>query len=66
MSNICNRPRIKPVMNIMANSILKKLESKEIKTDEELETVDMIKNGRSFASTENLAPVLGWLKQASS
>jgi len=55
----------KLAMNIMGKAILKQIDNKENKTDEDLETIDMIKNDRSFASVENLAPVISWLKQTS-
>ncbi len=52
----------KLLMNMMSKIIMKEIDKKEVKTDEDLETINMINNGRSFASVENLAPVLEWLK----
>ncbi|MGI6622334.1 MAG: flavodoxin domain-containing protein [Acetivibrionales bacterium] len=54
----------KLMMNMMSKIVLREIEKKEVKTDEDLETIDMINNGKSFASVENLAPVLEWLKQS--
>lgn len=51
----------KLMMNMMSKVIMKEIEKKGVKTDEDLEIVDMIFNGRSFASVENLGPVLDWL-----
>lgn len=49
-------------MKMMSKMILKQLENKENKTVEDLESIDMINNGRSFVNEENLTPILEWLK----
>lgn len=51
----------KLMMKMMSKIILKEIDKKEVKTDEDLETIDMINNGRSLVKEENLAPILGWL-----
>jgi hypothetical protein len=53
------------LMKMMSKVILKEIEKKESKTDEDLETIDMINNGRSLVREENLAPILDWLNQVS-
>jgi len=55
----------KLLMKIFSKVLLKQLEDKKFKTDEELETIDMIKNGRSLVKEENLAPILEWLNKVS-
>ncbi len=52
----------KLMMKMMSKVILKELEKKETKTEEDLESIDMINNGRSLVKEENLAPILEWLK----
>jgi len=54
----------KLLMMLFSKALLKQLESKESKTDEDLETIDMINNGKSLVKEENLAPVLEWLNKA--
>ncbi|HHU89433.1 MAG TPA: hypothetical protein GXZ22_00055 [Clostridiaceae bacterium] len=53
------------MMKMMSKVILKEIEKKETKTDEDLETIDMINNGRSLVKVENLASILEWLKTIS-
>ncbi|MGI6084871.1 MAG: hypothetical protein ACOYIF_05435 [Acetivibrionales bacterium] len=50
------------MMNMMSKTVLKQLVNKENKTDEDLESIDMINNGKSFVNEENLAPILEWFK----
>ncbi|NLX63483.1 MAG: hypothetical protein GX022_01695 [Clostridiaceae bacterium] len=54
----------KLLMKIFTKALLKQLEKKEFKTDEELETIDMIKNSRSLVKEENLVPILEWINKA--
>lgn len=53
----------KLMMKMMSKMILKELEKKEPKTDEDIESIDMINNGRSLVKEENLAPILEWLNK---
>jgi len=53
----------KLLMKLFTKALLKQLENKESKTDEELETIDMIKNSRSLVKEENLKPILEWLNK---
>lgn len=53
----------KLMMKMMSKVLLNMIEKKETKTDEDLETIDMINNGRSLVKEENLAPVLEWIEQ---
>jgi menaquinone-dependent protoporphyrinogen IX oxidase len=50
------------MMKMMSKVILKEIEKKETKTDEELESIDMINNGRCLVKEENLVPIIEWLK----
>ncbi len=52
----------KLMMKMMSKVILKEIEKKETKTDEDLESIDMINNGRCLVKEENLAPILEWLQ----
>lgn len=52
------------MLKLIAKSAIKKIEEKPEKTAEELQTLDMMKNGRSFVSEEKLAPVLAWCRNA--
>mgnify|MGYP000942996738 CR=1 FL=1 len=54
----------KLMMKIFTKALLKHLEKKEIKTEEELETIDMIKNNKSLVKEENLTPILEWINKA--
>ena len=48
------------MMNIMRKTIGEPLEKKRVKTDEETELLDMLKNGKNYVSKENLMPILEW------
>ena len=50
------------LMKMMSKVILKEMDKKETKTEEDLETIEMINNGKSLVKEENLAPILEWLQ----
>ena len=50
------------MMSTLSKFMGPSLEKKEDKTDEEIEILTMLKDGRDFVREENLAPVLSWLK----
>lgn len=52
----------KLMMKMMSKIILKEIDKKDVKNDEDLETIDMINNGKSLVKEENLLPILEWLK----
>lgn len=49
---------MKNMAKMMGNAVSKK----EVKTDEELLMLDLIKNGRDFVTAEKLEPIMTWLK----
>ncbi len=55
------RGMYKLMMKTMTKVLLKKLEEKQDKTDGDLESIDMLINGKWCVKEENLAPVLAWL-----
>ena len=59
-------PKYNPVtdFHIMRHTVGKKLAGKPDKTAEEQDMLDLLQNGGSRVSEENLRPVLEWCKNA--
>lgn len=51
------------MMNMMGKTIVKKYEQKEDKTPEEIQMLDMYKNGGDYVSVENLSKIIAWMKK---
>ena len=60
-----NKESLKGIYKFMMNSLEKiiksKLEQKENKTEEELETLEMMKNGKDCVKKENLIEIINWI-----
>ncbi len=50
------------MMKTVANPIIKKLEAKADKTEEDAELLDMLKNGCDKVSAQNLSGVIAWYR----
>lgn len=48
------------MMNFMSRSVGKSLKNKENKTEEEIETLEMMEHGKNCVSEENLEPFYKW------
>jgi hypothetical protein len=51
----------KLLMKMASKFMIDEIEKKEVKTDADLEALDLLKNGGSLVKEENLAPILEWL-----
>jgi len=51
------------MMKMIGKTVVKKYEEKEDKTPEEIQMLDLYKNGGDFVSVENLSKVIAWVNK---